>query len=357
MKRKVLLDLSILQEERFCGLGQIAINYARYYKENYSEKEDYELFFLVPRDMFGAFGPNITYIEPTKAKRELPFLMPYVDAWHAIHQLSKYRPFWSRTKYILTIHDCNFIYETTGEKQEKYRKRLQRKIDRADRIIGISHFTKDEVSKYFDLKGKEIEVIYNGVERLDVKEAKQPQGVDPSTPFFFTIGQINPKKNFHVLLPLMKFFPEKNLYIVGSKDSSYATSIEETIKQEGLKNVHLLGVASDEERVWLYKNCKAFFFPSLLEGFGLPVIEALSFGKPVFSSSATSLKEIGGEHVFFWDNFEPEAMKLVIDENLNKFDQSPTLKQNEIEYALSFSYKEHIEKYIRIYKELGFERK
>ena len=348
IKKKILIDLSILKHP-YCGLGQIALNYGEYFKKYYTSSEEYELYFLLPRKMFGAFGNDIKYIATNLCRKLFPTLIPEVDVWHAIHQLTPFKPFSDKTKYLLTIHDFNFVYEKSSGRVQHYLKKIQHKIYRADKITSISHFVKQEGERYMDLKGKSIEVIYNGVERLDIKDVKRPNFAKNNKPFFFSIGQIREKKNFHVLLPLMKLFPDKELYIAGEKGTQYSYILEHTIRKENLTNVHLLGVVNNEERAWLYKHCEAFLFPSLLEGFGLPVIEAMLFGKPVFSSKETSLMEIGGQYAFFWDNFEPEEMKRVIDENLGNFYQSLVLAERNKDYAFSFSYEKHIERYLDIY--------
>ncbi|MDR1762307.1 MAG: glycosyltransferase, partial [Bacteroidales bacterium] len=200
-------------------------------------------------------------------------------------------------------------------------------------------------------RGKQIEVIYNGVEFLDAQKAQRPATcVENDKPFFFTIGLVREKKNFHTLLDCMKLFPEKQLYIAGEATSNYAQKIKERIENENITNVTLLGIISNEERIWLYKNCEAFLFPSLFEGFGLPVIEAMQFGKPVFSSQETSLKEIGGNCAYFWDNFEPQHMKAVIDAHLQKFQADSELQEKTIAYARSFSYEKHFEHYKELYE-------
>ncbi|MDR1503135.1 MAG: glycosyltransferase [Prevotella sp.] len=84
-------------------------------------------------------------------------------------------------------------------------------------------------------------------------------------------------------------------------------------------NVFLSGVIDAPEKVWMYRNCEAFLFPSKFEGFGLPLIEAMLFGKPVFSSRYTSLPEVGNKYAFFWDNFDAKHMKEVVEKNLNRF--------------------------------------
>jgi glycosyltransferase involved in cell wall biosynthesis len=347
-KKKILIDLSVLKH-RYCGLGQIAFNYGEYYKKHYTSSEDYELYFLLPRKMVGAFGNNVNYVPVNFFRRLFPFLIPKVDVWHSIHQLASIMPFYKKTKHILTIHDFNYVYEKSPEKARRYLKKAQVRVNRADKIACISFFAQQETERYMKLNGKKVEVIYNGVEWLEHNAIKRPAYVDEDKPFFFTIGQVRQKKNFHVLLPMMKLFPDKKLYIAGENKTVYSQELERIIKEENLTNVHLIGVVTDEERVWLYKHCESFLFPSLLEGFGLPVIEAMQFGKPVFSSKETSLKEIGGSCVFFWDTFDPDDMKKVIDEQLDNFYKSPDLAEKSRIYALSFSYQKHIERYLDIY--------
>jgi glycosyltransferase involved in cell wall biosynthesis len=351
-RKKILIDLSNLKHP-YCGFGQIARNYGEYFSQNYSRSQaDFDLYLLLPKSWRGKFGNEVKYVNANFIRKNFPIFNPRVDVWHAIHQYVKYKPFGKKTKYIITIHDCNFMYENTFKSKRRHFWQIQARINRADKIIAISHFAKQEIERYFNLHGKSVEMIYNGVEFSDINRAKQPAFAQKDKPFFFTIGLIYKKKNFHVLLPLMKYFPEKELYIAGEKNTEYGAFMEKKIREENLQNVHLTGAVSNEERTWLYKNCEAFFFPSLYEGFGLPVIEAMQVGKPVFSSKETSLKEIGGGCAFFWDSFEPLAMKEVIDRHLTDFQQNPSLAEKNRNYALSFSYQKHIEKYLNIYREL-----
>lgn len=352
-KKRVLIDLSMLKNIN-CGLGQISLNYAHYFMKNYkASEEEFQLYLLLPKKMFGMFGNEVKYVNSTSLiNKYLPFFYPKVDLWHNTHQLSRFMPTSYKAKNILTIHDCNFMYEKTERKQKKYLRKIQKRIDRADVLTFISEFTENDVKKFTNVGNKEMIVIHNAVEQFDANLGKKPAFVGNNKPFFFTIGEIRRKKNFHTLLPLMKLFPEKELYIAGIDKGAYANEIRNTIIAENLTNVHLVGPISSNERIWMYANCQAFLFPSLFEGFGLPVIEAMSFGKPVFSSQETSLKEIGGNHAFFWNSFEPEEMKKVIDDNLDKYLSSPERIQANIDYAQSFSYKNHMAKYFSLYKRM-----
>lgn len=355
--KRVLVDLSAL-EDLYSGLGQVALSYAKYFQQHYKRKESgYSLLLLVPKKLFGAFGNEVDYISSSDwFKKHCRFLFPKVDVWHAIHQLSRFKPYSSETRYILTVHDLNYLYEETKEKYiATNQRRIQRKIRHADEIVCISEFTKTEVEKNMNLFGKQCRVILNQVKLIDGSIAQKPER-EIKTPFFFSIGVIMQKKNFHVLLDLMKKYPDKHLYIAGkdaydlSKPNPYAAMIKERIRTENITNVTLLGPISNEEKIWMFRNCEAFLIPSLLEGFGLPVIEAMQFGKPVFSSPKTSLTEIGDRFAFFWKDFDADNMKALIDENLTKFYENNQFIEEQKAYAVSFSSDKHFEEYEKLYR-------
>ena len=347
--KKVLIDLSILKHLN-CGLGQIAYNYARYYGEN-AGKLDFEVHLLLPKSFVGAFGKDVHYHKSSALFSLFPFLLPKFDVWHSIHQMSRFMPSRKSTKNILTIHDINFIYEKEGSKQDKYSRKFTKRINRADRITCISNFTKTDVLNHFPVN-KPIEIIYNGVEFGDPKlEMKPALPFSDNGKFLFSIGQIKQKKNFHVLLDAMKLLPEYNLVVAGEKGSDYAKMIDKRIEEEGISNVFLIGTIHNSERIWLYNHCEAFVFPSLFEGFGLPVIEAMSYGKPVISSDKTSLKEICANHTFILENFEPAHIAQKIKEGIESY-KDPALATKNTEYARSFTYERHMKEYLRLYHEL-----
>lgn len=346
-KKNVLIDLSMLKNPN-CGLGQIALNYGRIFGA--MDCDDLRFTLLVPKRYIGAFGDKVGYANARR--RKYPMLLPRADVIHATHQFSKLRRKDRHTKVILTVHDLNFLYEKTGEKQRKYMAELLPRVAAADVITTISNFSRQDVLDNVDTGDKPVEVIYNGVENIASAPAAQPAFVDTARPFFFTIGEVKRKKNFGVLLDVMKSFPGHDLYICGNDSGDYAQEIRERIAREGIGNVYVTGMIAPEEKVWLYKNCRALLFPSKFEGFGLPVIEAMQFGKPVFSSQMTSLREIGGGHAFAWENFEPESMAEVVRAGLAAFDADPSLAGAEKEYAASFSYERHIAAYLALYRRM-----
>lgn len=347
---RILIDLTVLKHVN-CGLGQVALNYGYYFRDTYIPKENEEITLLVPKAYVGAFGDNVKYIRSRRIYRFFPQMIKIkFDVWHAIHQLSGYNPYsWH---YILTIHDFNWMYE----KQEKlriakYKVRIQQKMDRADYIVAISKFAKSDAEKYMQMNGKEVKVIYNGIERIDLKPEEPIKEI--VQPYLFSIGEIKEKKNFHVLLAIMKNMPDKHLYIAGNDRTAYAEYLRKEIERCHLTNVHILGLVSEAQKVWLYRHCEAFVFPSLFEGFGLPIVEAMLFRKPVICSHATSLVEIGDKYVsFFEQGYPPEESAELIRRTI--IESRPDDLDAAKSYAESFSWKKHVESYLELYRSFGF---
>ena len=275
------------------------------------------------------------------------------DIWHGLQQFPSHFPN-SKSKFILTIHDLNFLFEKSEFKRSIYLKRLQKNIDRADYLTAISDFTKKNIEEHINLRGKKIQTIYNGISIDTQNIGQKPNFVDEKK-FFFSIGIFNEKKNFHTLLPIMNYFKDHKLIIAGNIDTHYGKQIQKQINDMNLaERIILPGKINDNEKSWLYRNCNAFLFPSLAEGFGMPVIEAMKFGKPVFLSNFTSLPEIGGDFAFYFENFNEEYMSTFIKNKLSYYkDNQLTLSEQIKEHAERFSWQTCIAQYIKLYQEVA----
>ena len=359
--KRILIDLSKLRQP-MCGLGQIALNYGRWYSLNAAAlRPKLDITLLVPRSYIGAFGNDVHYLEDRRIYTILPSLMPRFDLWHAIHQRSSFHPPASVKNYILTIHDVNFIHEKGRLKQRKYIHRLQQKCDRATYITFISCFALDDTQRFIDLHSTPTEVIYNGVEDLTLgtqtppaipflppKTSLNTQHSSPNIPFFLAIGEVKEKKQLHTLLPLMDLMPDYQLVIAGNDRTPYARHLKAQLSLH--PNVHIIGTVTDAQRRWLYSHCEALLFPSVAEGFGLPLIEAMQWGKPVFCSDKTSLPEIGGIHAHYFHTTDPVAMQQTIATGLAAHSRQKALEEQA--YAASFSYEKHMRKYVDLYLNL-----
>lgn len=308
--------------------------------------------FYIHKSQDQLFGKDQRYIIHKESYRFFQHKLQDCDVWHSSIQDARIKPFNRRTKVVLTIHDLNFLIQRKGEpgKIKKYLGRVQANVNRADHIVCISEFTKETVLQHLRTNGKPVDVIYNG------STVKEFPGFDtpvyqPAKPFVFALGALVPKKNFHVL-PCLLQHNDYELVIAGTKHKEYEQLILQQAASYDVGNrVKLLGEISEEEKYWYYKHCAAFAFPSLAEGFGLPLIEAMYFGKPAFVSKATSLPEVGGNLAYYFEHFEPEYMQRVFAEGMAHYDATKPMQAIR-ERALKFNWEQAAHEYLTVYRKL-----
>lgn len=348
MTRNILIDLGKLKNLNV-GLGQVSLNFGNQICK--IKNSDFSWFFLVPGAFVNFFEKNNNYEILSLKRRYLPSLCKKYDLWHAIHQDSAYFPSDKKTPYILTIHDLNFLEEKSKVKARLRLAMLQKKVNRANAITFVSKYSKKVAKEKLNIsKNKPTFVIFNGVTILD-QQSKKPTFL-PGKKFLFSLGVIKEKKNFMVLLNLLKILDGYNLVIAGDKSDEYARKIEKKIIELSLSGkVILPGKISEQEKGYLFKNCEAFVFPSKFEGFGLPVIEAMRYGKPVFLSACSSLPEIGGKLAYYWEDFNPVKMKDIFQKKMKEYNANKVdLEKKIIEYSNKFSWEENVKSYINLYK-------
>jgi glycosyltransferase involved in cell wall biosynthesis len=276
------------------------------------------------------------------------------DLWHSVNQNTKVEPFHVKN-YLLTVHDVNFVEEISSNMQHKVNQLFIEKLKKSTAITYISEFAKKQTHQYFDVPKVPEYVIHNGnpiSTILDNTTFISPIPVDK--PFLYSIGDFLERKNFLSLIKMMVHITDFNLILSGNKNKPYGKEIEQFIKENNLQNrVFLTGKVDDLVKQFYLSKCLAFVFPSIREGFGLPPIEAMSFGKPIFLSNKTSLPEIGGENAYYWDNFDPEYMKTVLTNGLDHF-YSNQNKMEELmkKRAANFDWKVAASDYLKVYNKI-----
>lgn len=347
--KRLLLDI-YKTNKLHSGLGQFSLNF-----HNAILKKDinWELEFLAPTNFKDYQNPDANYRKANFQSRYFPSWSKNVDLWHSLQQFPSHQAP-KNCLQILTIHDLNFLLEKGSKKADGYLKKLQDNVDRADVITSISEFTSEIIRNNLDLKAKEVHTIHNGIYVKEFPKASKPKKA-PADKFFFSIGIFSEKKNFLSLLPLLKEMPEGSLVIAGDHSTAYGNQLKLEIKSMGMEDRILLpGKISDQDKYWYYKNCEAFLFPSLAEGFGMPVIEAMTLGKAVFCSDQCSLPEIGGNAAFYWDNFDPLYMKKILNDGLDfQNTDKETFKSRQKEHAALFSWEACIGKYLKLYDQVA----
>jgi len=222
-------------------------------------------------------------------------------------------------KTIVTIHGLE--YEFSPESYSFWERLYMRwsirySVRAADRIIAVSENTKMDLMRLYHVPKAKIEVIYEG---FTTPLPSESGGKKTEKPYFFFVGRLETRKNIVRMIEAFEIFKKKTgsshqLILAGKPGYGYE-AIRAKIQSSVFKNdIREVGYVSEEEKWRLLREAEAFLFPSLYEGFGLPVIEAQSIGVPVITSNASSLPEIAGEGAVLVDPSSPSALALAMEE-------------------------------------------
>lgn len=213
-------------------------------------------------------------------------------------------------KKVVFIHDMAYkaYPETVRAKTRNFLEMtLQKSCQRADKIVTISEFSKSEIIKYLKVEEKKIEVVPLGVDfgrfhtgYTEKQKQKVAEKYKIPSDYFLYLGTIEPRKNIKRILKAYALFNKESelvphLVLAGRKGWLYESifaAVEELKLQE---KVHFLGYVDSEDVPVLLSGAELFLFPSLYEGFGLPVLEAMACGVPVITSNVASMPEIAGD--------------------------------------------------------------
>ena len=350
-KLSVLIDLDRLKDLN-TGLGQVAAFFGAEISK--AEIPGFRFTLLVPKKFKGYFGNHMDYEVVSLKRRYFPALCKKYDLWYTIHQDSGYFPSDLKTPYIITINDLNFLGEKSPAKAKLRLKKLQKKVDRATAITVISKFTEGEVRKHLKVGETPVHVIYCGV-KVKIFENVPKPAFAPEGDLLFSVGVVQMKKNYQVLLGFMKHLPENyKLIIAGNKSSGYAHDLQQKIDALGLSHrIILPGIISEEDKFWMYNHCKAVLFPSRFEGMGFPPVEAMRFGKPVFASTYSSIPEVSENHAYYWENFEPGEMAGFFLEKIDEFYKKPSLPEILKKHSQKFTWEANLQTYLTLFRNIS----
>lgn len=350
---RIILDCDLMKH-RDSGLYHYCLNLGNYVARALEKEGNDSISYYVPPAEKKTFDRKQLCI--TEKKWHHRFFRPFLvncQVWHAPFQSGRILPSpRSGVKVLLTIHDLNCLHEDKTARERRHSLlHTQKLIDRADAIVCISHHCKKDVTENLDTGRKPLHVIHNGTHHVSAAPA-QPIGYRPALPFLFAMGYVNRKKNFHTLIPLL-VNNHMELVIAGKLDEpDYIAGMKKEAVRLGVQDrLRILGPVPEEDKAWYFSNCLAFSLPSLAEGFGAPVVEAMAFGKPVFLSALTSLPEIGGDVAFYFRSFDADHMQAVFNEGLSEYSKNG-LAGRIMKRSHAFSWEEKAAEYIRVYQSL-----
>ncbi|MDD5600059.1 MAG: glycosyltransferase family 1 protein [Victivallaceae bacterium] len=335
----------------------------------------------------GRYIRNLTYYLPKlDPKNEYIFLHPEV-AWHSIQEQLQMPGIFNREKldlvhvpyfnvpyfynkpYVITIHDLIINEFDTGMastrnplvytiKRFGYQQIMQKAVSTARGIIVPSNATREMVLKHYpSVDSEKVYVTYEGIDRgitHPTGKKFQKPGNQIGGPFFLYVGNAYPHKNLELLISAFSRINKPNiqLVLVGKMDYFYYRILEQ-VKKLGISDrVILTGMVTDEELTWLYKNAKALVLPSLMEGFGLPAVEAMHHRCLVVASDIPAFNEVCQDAALYFDPKSEQSLFEIIQSVLADKDQvkiNIRLKKG-TEYASKFSWKKMVKETIQVYE-------
>ncbi|MEO8911780.1 MAG: glycosyltransferase family 1 protein [Candidatus Saccharimonas sp.] len=267
---------------------------------------------------------NYTFNEQIGFKRFLDKLSPDL-----VHFCMPQQPVFYKGKRVTTMHDMTLLRTYNSDKnwlvfhvKQLVGRYVWKRIAKiSDHVIAISNNTKLEYQKFSHIPDDRISVIY---EAGEVTIGKLTESKLPFERFIIYVGQQPDYKNIRRLgeahQKLLDKFPDLGLALVGRMNPDTIAN-HKYFEKLGYQNIHFTGYLPDDERDWLYTKAVAYVFPSLMEGFGLPPLEAMAYGAPVVSSSASCLPEVLGEAAKYFDPLDTGDMansiaEVITDDNL-----------------------------------------
>lgn len=295
---------------------------------------------------------NYSLAEQTGFKNLLKTLKPDL-----VHFCMPQQPVLYKGKKVTTFHDLSLVKTYNSDKnwlvyhfKQFIGRFVFKKVARdSDHIIAVSKFTKKDLLRFVDIPSEKVSVVYESTDIAGGGSKKHPIKFKQ---YLVYVGQQSDYKNIKRLgdahQKLLEAYPDLGLVLVGSKNAAALISEEYFIKKN-YKNIVFTDFVPDEQLNWLYQHATAYVFPSLMEGFGLPGLEAMGHGTPVVSSNATCLPEVYGDAAWYFDPTSTDDMVRAIREVLGNEKLQKTLAAKGYKQIKKYSWKRMAEQTHAIY--------
>jgi len=284
-----------------------------------------------------------------------------IDLFHAADFILP--PVKPSAKTIVTIHDLSFVREPDSVMpgmSAHLNKWVPQSVEKADHVIAVSKATGHDLINLYHTPPEKISVLYHGVtpkfkpvrDKSRLAAVRQKYGLG-SSPFILSVGTIQPRKNHRRLIRAFgQLDHQYSLVIAGEKGWLYQEIFKE-VARLGLQNrVHFTGFVDDADLPALYSAATLFAYPSLYEGFGLPVLEAMACGTPVVTANQSSLPEVAGTAGLMVDPKKTDAIASAMAQVLTNPDLHKKLSDAGQIQATKFTWAAMAQNLLELYKSL-----
>jgi glycosyltransferase involved in cell wall biosynthesis len=261
------------------------------------------------------------------------------------------------------IHDLSFVSFPQGYRSHErlvYNTFIRQSARKAREILTVSEFSKREICDLWKIPAEKVTVTYNGLEASfrNVLEQPERRAASSEAPYILYVGNLHPRKNLVCLLQAFgalkaeKKIPHR-LKIVGQKAWLYSDIFKAVQGNDFSKEVDFTGYVDERELIRLYQGASVTVYPSLYEGFGLPVLEAMACGSPVVTSKTTALPEVAGDAALLIDPTDVSEMAAAIFKVVASQDLQQNMRAKGRAQAQKFSWIDTAQKTWRVYQRAG----
>ena len=240
------------------------------------------------------------------------------DIFHPTYYNPYFVDYLDNQPFVLTIHDMiHEKFPSYFSKNDEIAKRKEVLAKKASRIIAVSYQTKKDIVEILGIDEKKIDVIYHGSSFLDINEDLEFSEKLPNNYILFT-GTRGGYKNFNKLIEaIYEFLLIDDLYLICAGGGNFTAEEMNLFQKYKIEKKVLQFNIDDSKLKSLYKNSKFFIFPSLYEGFGIPLLEAMSSDCPILCSNTSCFPEIVGNNALYFDPYSSNDIKEKVNYALN----------------------------------------
>lgn len=268
------------------------------------------------------------------------------ELFHALNQRVDRRP---ARRVLSTFHD---LFVMTGEySSPEFRARFTKQARRAaatsDSIIAVSQFTANQVHDLLGVERSRIQVVPHGVHPAAGREGVREKMI-------LSVGAIQIRKNVARLVRAFETMPEDWILALAGSPSGYGAAgiLGEIERSKCRDRIRVTGYVSEQELQRLYSRASIFAFPSLAEGFGIPVLEAMAHAVPVVTSKGSALEEVAGDAALLVDPEQPEEIAGALKRLVEEEDLRKTLEKRGLERAKLYSWEQAVRSTRGVYEEM-----
>jgi glycosyltransferase involved in cell wall biosynthesis len=294
-------------------------------------------------------------------QEHLTFWLPrQADVFHSLAQRPPAFHFRKEVVTVLDVFPITGRDYSTPDFQKRFSALLREAVRRAARIITLSKYTADQLALHCGVAQEQIRVIPAGVDLpegvLDPQERQREREklVGAGNEMVLAVGAIQTRKNTLNAVRAVASLPSNYKLVLAGGNGYGSEAVYDFIRSAGLESrMKLLGYVTDDRLSLLYQAASLFLFPSLEEGFGLPVLEAMAHGVPVVASATSSLPEVGGDAALYVDPRNPEDIAEKIHRGVEDGDLRADLIERGLARALQFTWQRMAEETLKVYDELS----